>query len=157
MDIEVVDAKTGKSLKATIVEPPASFYEFANHSELTGEKIKAMIDRLDVSADIKAMLHSFSSATITVGRSIVKIGRKIIDALFSLVKHFPALSFGVLFGLLVGALVASIPVIGALLGTLATTIGLAFGIALGAKNELEKNDLGERINSFLKGFGPLAA
>jgi hypothetical protein len=157
MDVEVVDVKTGKSFKATIVEPPASFFEFTGHSDLTGEQVKVMIDRLNVSADIKSMLHSFSSATITVGRSIVKIGRKIIDVLFSLVNHFPALSFGALFGLLVGALIASIPVIAALLGTLAITIGLAFGIAIGAKHELGKDDLGDRVNSFIKELGALAA
>lgn len=157
MDVEVVDLKTGKSFKATIAEPPASFYDFTSHCDLTAEQIKGTIDRLNVSADIKAMLYSFSSATLTVGRAIVKIGRKIIDMLFSLVNHFPALSFGVLFGLLVGALVASIPLLGALLGTLATTIGLALGVALGAKYELGTDDLGDRIKAFVQELRALAA
>jgi hypothetical protein len=49
---------------------------------------------MNVSAGTKALLHSFSKATLTAGKAIIKVGRKIIDVLFSLLRQFPHLTFG---------------------------------------------------------------
>ena len=86
---------------------------------------------------------------------ILKIGRKIIDILFSLMRAFPNVTFGIIFGLVVGALIAAIPFIGAVLGGLATHIAVAFGVVLGAKADFESGGLGKRIEAVLAEFAPL--
>ena len=156
MDVNVNDAKSGKPFTATISEPPTSFFDFVGSFELSDDRIRSLIDNINVSADMKALLYSFSKATITVGRAIVKIGRKILDSLFSLLKSFPSLTFGMAFGLVVGALIAAIPLIGAVLGGPATILALGFGVVLGGMNELKQGDLGERVSDLLDRLSPLA-
>lgn len=156
MDVNVIDAKSGKPFAASISEPPPSFFDFIGSFELSDDRIRSLIDNMNVSADTKALLYSFSKATITVGRKIIKIGRKILDFLFSLLKSFPNLTFGLAFGLVVGALVAAIPLIGAALGGFATVLALGFGVVLGGMNELKQGDLGERVSDLLDRLSPLA-
>ncbi len=156
MAVNVNDAKSGKTFTAPISEPPTSFFDFVGSVELSDDHIRSLIDNLNVSADTKALLYSFSKATITVGRTIVKIGRKITDFLFSLLKSFPSLTFGVVFGLVVGALIAAIPLIGTVLGPPAAVLALGFGVVLGGMNELKQGDLGERVSDLLDRLSPLA-
>lgn len=156
VEINAIDAKTGKPTKSTIPEPPPSFFAFVGAFDLTDDKVKALIDRMNVSADTKAMLYSFSRATLKVGRSIIRIGRKIIDTLFSFMKNFPALSFGAIFGLIVGALIAAIPIVGVVLGPLATTLAVGLGVVLGGLKDMDRPDLGEHMRQFLDELRPLA-
>lgn len=156
MDVNVNDVKSGKPFTTTISEPTASFFDFVGSFDLSDDRIQGLIDNINVSADTKALLYSFSKATITVGRTVVKIGRKILDFLFSLMKSFPNLTFGIAFGLVLGALIAAIPLIGAALGGLATVLALGFGVVLGGINELKQGDLGERVSDLLERLSPLA-
>lgn len=112
---------------------------------------------MNVSADTKALLYSFSKATIKTGRMIVKIGRKIVDVLLSIARQFPNLTFGVVFGLVVGLLVSAIPLIGAVLGSLALSISMALGVAMGGYQELQSGDLKNRLETVLAEFAPLRA
>lgn len=156
MGVSANDAKSGKPSTATASEPPPSFFDFVGSVELSDDLILSLIDNLNVSADTKALLYSFSKATITVGRAIVKIGRKILDFLFSLLKNFPHLTFGMAFGLVVGALIAAIPLIGTALGGTSTLLALGFGVVLGSMKELKQDDFGERVRDFLRRLSPLA-
>lgn len=157
MKIVSIDPTTGKELITEIEDPNPSFFSFVADTDLTDEQIKSLIDRMDVSADVKALLYSFSKATIKAGKVILKIGRKIVDILFAAVRAFPNITFGVIFGLIVGALVASIPVIGFVFGSLATTIAVAFGFVVGTKADLLEGDMGKRIEGILSQFAPLRA
>jgi hypothetical protein len=157
IEIDVIDAKTGKPVKATIPEPPESFFSFATQFDASDEQIKRLIDRMGVSADTKAMLYAFSKATLRVGRAIVRIGRKIIDTLVSFTRQFPALTFSVVFAVVVGACVTAIPVIGLLLGPLATKLALCLGVVLGGAREFQRADLEERVRAFIDQLRPLAA
>jgi hypothetical protein len=156
MNFNENDAKSGRPFTTTDCEPPASFFDFIRNVELSDDRIRNLIENINVSADTKALLYSFSSLTITVGRSIGKIGRKILDFLFLLLKSFPGLTFGVAFGLVVGALITAIPLIGTVIGGPATLLALGFGVVLGGVNELKQGDLGERVSDFLDRLSPLA-
>jgi len=155
MDILTIDAKTGKEATMSIPDINSGFFAFANNFELNDEQVRSFIDRMKISADAKALLYQFSKATIRAGAAIIKIGRKIIDILFSTMNAFPNITFGVIFGLVVGALVASIPLIGAVLGSLATAIAVILGVVLGANEELKSGDLGERVKVILAEFSSL--
>lgn len=155
MDIEYIDVNTGKILKHKINDPNHDFFDFLASFDSTEAKTKNKIDSLNISADAKALLFSLNKFAFTAGKFVLKIGKKIIDVILSLLKHFPYLSFGVIFGLVLGALVAAIPLIGAALGSLATTIALALGVTLGGLKEFESNDLKNRIDEFIKELAPL--
>ena len=155
VEFTFIDPKTGKEFRAVIQEPQPAFFEFVGNVELNDAQIRARIDRMDVSADTKALLYSFSKSTLNMGKVLVKIGRKVIDILFTMLRQFPHMTFGVLFGLILGALVASIPLIGMVLGPVAFPIAIAFGVTLGAKADFAQGDIGDRIAAILAEFAPL--
>ena len=155
MEFTIIDPKTGKEFTASIQNPEPAFFEYVGAVELNDAQIRARIDRMDASADTKALLYSFSKATLNMGKVLVKIGRKIIDILFTMLRQFPNMTFGVLFGLILGALVASIPLIGVILGPFAFPIAIAFGVTLGAQADFAQGDMGDRIAAILSEFAPL--
>jgi hypothetical protein len=157
MKVVSIDSKTGKEVITDIADPDPSFFSFIGGTELSDEEIRSKIDRMNVSADVKALLYSFSKATIKAGKVLLKIGRKIIDIIFSLIKAFPNITFGIIFGLVVGALITAIPVIGFVLGSLATSIAVAFGFIVGAKADFESGDIGARVDALVAEFSPLRA
>lgn len=99
------------------------------------------IDRMEMSADAKALLLDLARITIRVGEVVVAIGRKVVDFAFELMKAFPNMVFGVIVGVLVAALVGSVPVIGAMLAPLA----VAFGLAKGALEDVKDSGLRGRV------------
>ena len=155
MKLIAIDSKTGKEITTEVPDSNSDFLSFLNTFELTDEQLRQKIDRINASADVKSLLFSFSKTSIKAGKIIIKIGKKIIDILFSFIRAFPNITFGVIFGLVVGALVASIPLIGFVLGSLATSIAVAFGFILGAKADMESGEIGEKINALLDQFAPL--
>lgn len=164
MKVVSIDPTNGREVITNIADPDPSFFSFVNGIELSDEDIRSKIDCMNVSADTKALLYSFSKATIRAGNAILKIGRKIIDIIFTFVRNFPNIAFGVIFGLVVGALVASIPLIGLILGPIATPIAILLGIVLIGRKDWENVDMGERmepiltqIETILDLFAPLRA
>ena len=157
MKVSSTDPKTGKEVATEIPDLNAGFFLFINDTELNDEQIRAQIEKMSVSADVKAMLFSFSKAALRTGKVIMKVGRKILDILFSIIRAFPNITFGVIFGLVVGALVAFIPAIGFLVGWLVTPIAVGFGFVVGAKADLEAGEMRQRIDAILVQFSPLRA
>lgn len=157
MKVTIIDEQTGKEFQNEIPEPKAEFFSFVRETNLNEDQIRSSIDQMNVSADIKSLLHSFSKTTIRAGRAILKIGRKIIDFIFSLMKTFPYITFGVIFGLVAGMLIASIPLFGIVLGGLVTKLAVLFGFVLGSKTEFDSGDLGQRVESLIAEFAPLRA
>lgn len=157
MKITIIDTQTGKEIQNEIPEPRPEFFNFLRETNLNDDEICSKIDHMNVSADIKSLLHSFSKTTIRAGQAIINIGRKIIDIIFALMKAFPNITFGIIFGLVVGMLIAVIPLLGVLLGALVAKLAVLFGIILGAKAELESSDLGQRVATLISEFAPLRA
>ncbi len=156
-DIAYEDPDSGKTVSREVPDPPPSLLEFLRKQDWSDAQIAALIDRLSLSADAKANLVMFTKATLKIGKTIVKIGRKIIDMVFSLLRHFPAMGFAVIFALFLGALISAIPLIGAVIGPLAMTIAGIAGVAIGGRAELMSGDFGTRVQAFLQELRPLAA
>lgn len=156
MKLMVIGSESGKEISATISEPRTNIDAFFNDLEFSNEHVCKHIDHMAVSADVKTLLHSFSKVTIKAGKVILKVGRKIIDIIFSTLKAFPGVTFGVVFGLIVGALIATVPVIGTAFSAIVTPIVVALGIMFGAKSDLDAG-LSKRIEVILSDFEPLRA
>ncbi|MEL5879434.1 hypothetical protein [Cereibacter sphaeroides] len=115
------------------------------------------IERLNISADVKALLRDLSRITLRVGEAVVSIGRKIIDFAFELVKSYPSTTFGLATGLIVGTLVAGIPLLGPLLGPILTPLLSAFGLTLGALEDLKDGGVRRRIDALERSVATVLA
>ena len=123
--------------------------------DMAEDKTKKIIDGLDISADAKSMLFSFSKVTIRAGETIIKIGRKIIDYICNVFTEFPSTSFGLLFGAIAGFLIASIPIIGVVLGPLFGPIAMILGLVGGLGEDLKDRALIRRVSEINAKFNPL--
>ncbi len=155
MRLTATNCETGETLEVDASEVDVSFIEMLAEFDFSDEKVKSIIDNLDVSADIKVLLYKFSKVTIYVGERMVKIGRKIMDFVCAVRKEYPHASFGLVFGAIVGALISSIPIIGFALGGIATPILMTFGLIGGLNEDLKDKDLERRIASVNGKFLPL--
>ncbi|MXZ26594.1 MAG: hypothetical protein F4Y80_17380 [Caldilineaceae bacterium SB0665_bin_21] len=112
-----------------------------NTFELSKKKVKDRIDNLDISSDSKFMLHSLVDKTIEVvvdtGKVVIWIGRKILEVVIFVGRHFPNATFGMLLGAVLGILIASIPIIGWLLGGIAPLLAI-LGLSLGAIEDFKQ-------------------
>ncbi|MFZ4986606.1 MAG: hypothetical protein ACOYLF_14190 [Blastocatellia bacterium] len=153
IEVEFVDAQTGKLTSKKMQEPSMSFFEVIKSEQWTDRQIESFIDRLDISADAKANLASFAKVTVKVGREVLRIGRKILDVLFSFLRSFPGIGFGVIFAVVISTLLSAIPLVGAVLGPIASTLIIAFGGYVDLKNPA----FSERLDAFVEELRPLAA
>jgi hypothetical protein len=153
IEVEFIDAQTGKFASKKLQEPPMSFFDAVRSEQWTDRQIETFIDRLDISADAKANLAAFAKVTVKVGREVVRIGRKIVDVLFSFLRNFPGIAFGVIFAVVITTLLSAIPLLGAVLGPVASTLLVVFGGYVDLKNP----EFSARLNAFVEELRPLAA
>lgn len=155
MIINGKDPESGKEYESEADGVEEEFVESMSDFDMSDDDIKRFIDNLNISADVKSMLYSFTKATIRAGEYIIKIGRKIIDYVISLCKAYPNATVGAIFGAIVGYLISAIPVIGVVLGPLFTPIAIAIGIVIGVKEDLKDKDLERKIVEINAKFSPL--
>ena len=157
MKIKAIHSVTGEIFEQEAKSVNAEFIESMSEFSATEEKIKSMIDNLSISADAKSLLYTLSRATIRVGEYVLKIGKKIIDFVCSILNEFPNAVFGLVFAAIAGFLIASIPVIGAVLGGIVTPILLACGLVGGLVEDLKDKTLARKIAEINAKFSPLNA
>jgi hypothetical protein len=118
--------------------------------------IVSALDRLDISADAKALLRDLADLTVTVGRQVLAVGRKIVAFALGLLKAFPNTLFGVTVGLIVASLIGSAAVIGTFLAPVLGPLLVAFGLTVGAIRDMVDGGLREAVAEFveeLRGIG----
>jgi len=146
-------SEADKAFKVAIEAPPEGFLDFVSDFRLDDAGIRRMIDRLSLSADLKSRLFALSKLSIRVGVTTIRLGRKILDLVFSLVKQFPQAAFGALLGAIAGALVGLVPVLGWVLGPVVTPIlaalGLGAGFFLDFKDKMLKQAIDARLAAFV--------
>jgi hypothetical protein len=157
MLVQGVNPETGETYQVESDKVDQEFIKKMSLFDISDADIKRTIDNLNISADAKSLLYSFSSATIKAGEFIIKIGRKIIDYICELLQKFPNATFGLIFGAIAGFLITTIPLLGAVLGALLTPILMAFGMLGGLKEDLKDKELERKISEINAKFTPLRA
>lgn len=157
MKIQGKNPETGEKFSAENHTINQDFVESLLNFDMSDDAVKKLIDNLDVSADVKLLLFSFSKATIQIGEYIIKIGRKIIDYVCLLYQEYPSVTFGIIFGAIAGFLISAIPVIGFVLGPIFTPIAVAIGLVGGLHNDLMDKRLERKIKEINASFLPLGA
>ncbi|MBC7737358.1 MAG: hypothetical protein H7245_09115 [Candidatus Saccharibacteria bacterium] len=121
-------------------------------ASLSLRKIKSSLERLNCSADTKALLMDLAQITFKVGEKIISVGRKVISFALDLVQRFPNTTFGLVVGLTLSVLVSSIPLLGLVLGPLLTPLFLAFGLSMGALADFKDIGVRSRISELEQKF-----
>ncbi len=129
---------------------------FVNSTERSDAQILRRIDSLSLSADAKALLADLLKFGTEVGNAVLRIGRKVLDFVLSLIQQFPKLGFAVVLATVVAALLSMVPVLGGLLGPVLTPLALALGVSWGALKEYETGDLADRVKEVAARFTPVA-
>ena len=106
------------------------------------------LDRVEMSADAKAIVAQVLDTTVTVGKKVFEIGRQLVAYVFDLMKRFQGIAFGVGIALTVSFLVASTPLIGGPLATMLIPLLLAFGLIQGALEDVRNGALRDDISRF---------
>lgn len=155
MKIQGTNPETGTIFQAESENIDSSFIESMMKFDMSDEAIRKLIDNLNVSADVKSLLYSFSKATIKVGEAIIKVGRKIIDFVCRLVRDYPNAAFGLIFGAIVGFLISSIAILGVVLGPIFAPIAMALGLIGGLREDIKDKELARKIDQINAKFSPL--
>jgi hypothetical protein len=155
MKISGINPETGEQFQTEAEGVNSDFIDQMSEFEMSEAGIKKLIDNLDISADAKSILHRISTVTIRAGTFILKVGRKIIDYVCSVLKNFPSASFGMVFGAIIGVLISSIPIIGVVLGPVATPILIALGLIKGLREDIKDLNLARKITEINAKFSAL--
>ncbi len=138
---EVLTAEAARELQA-----------FIDKTERTDEQIRRRIESLEVSADLKALLSDLLRMATRVGEIVLRIGRKILDFVLTLARHFPTLTFAVVIASVLTMLVAIVPVVGALLASVIGPLMYAVGVGGATALEVRSRDFRQRVEEFAAGF-----
>lgn len=106
------------------------------------------IERIDLSADAKAVTVKLMNLTLEVGGRILELGKAVLTFVLDLIKRFPHLTFGVAVALIVSFLIAAVPVVGPPLSALMTPILVAFGLSVGALEDMWSGVLKRDVQRF---------
>jgi hypothetical protein len=150
MIIEMTNQETKKKVEIEVDDINVDELKEQFKPVLTEERLRKIIDNLDVSADVKAILSELLTFSIKIGEVVLEVGRKIIEVIKILVKAYPNTAAGLVVGALIGLLLSSIPVLGWLLGWLLVPLFTALGLALGMWKDLGNSELGTAIEDVMK-------
>ena len=155
MEITGSSLDTGKAKTVDIPDISPSLLETLASLKLSKKELQAKIDDLPLSADVKAFLYQIAGGVVRVGAAVIKVGQKVIEAVFSICEKFPNTTFGFIFGAIAGSLIASIPILGFVLGSVVTPLLMALGLMAGANADFADQALERKVKEALHTFGPL--
>lgn len=139
------------------VDQALELQAFVNTTERTDAQILRRLESLEVSADVKALLGDLLRLATRVGETVLRVGRKILDFVLTMIRHFPTLSFAVVIATVLTLLVSMVPFVGGVLASIVGPLLMALGVGGAAWLEAQEADFRERVAQFAAGFQPSAA
>jgi len=155
MIVEAVEPESGKTMQMECAAESEGEIRDLLSFDLSEVLLKKRIDALAISADAKSILFTIAKTTIRVGSMVVKIGRKVLDTITTILAEFPMASTGTIFGAIFGYLVTSVPIIGFVFGPFIGALAIAFGFAVGAIQDMGNKALERRIRLSVVSFETL--
>ncbi len=139
MYAEVIHPDTGEKLTLKLPNISTIDLDRMQKEYTTDQKINSYIEQLAVSAEIKALLSKLAEFTVTVGRTMIKMGKKILEMVFMLAAKYKHAAFGLLLGAMLASLIASIPLFGPPLAAFLQPLLMLFGLGKGLWEDLKKD------------------
>ncbi len=103
------------------------------------EEIKSYIENLPVSAEIKAVLFKLSKFTISVGNTLIRLGKRLLEIVIMLGSKYKHATFGLIIGAFLTALISLIPWIGPPLASFLGPLLMLFGFTKGLWEDLKRD------------------
>ena len=152
MKTEAIDSDGNKITVEIEDDKVNRLYEEFKSRGRPKRELDRMINNLEISADAKVLIKSIMDAVIKVGDVVLRIGKRIIEIVFDIVKRFPNATFGLILGMTLSVLIASIAIIGAILGPLTEAVLIALGLAAGFMKDM---NIEQAIKDATASFKPL--
>ena len=105
-------------------------------SPVSKSTLRRAINALHGDAEMKAFLKTVSELTLKIGKTVLFVGRKLVEAILEGLKRYPNTAAGLVVGGILGILISSIPLVGWLLGWI-TPVLMAVGGGLGFLEDLK--------------------
>ena len=119
--------------------------EKLNDNVLEKVKMELLLDKLDISAELKAFLSYLLDLTVNIGKKIINIGIKLFKTLYYFIKTFSGFSINFILGAILAYTMLQIPVIGGYISSI--VLGFSAGNAI---YEEMKGDVKEKFEQFWK-------
>lgn len=142
MIVEVTHPETGETIQVDMPNLNESTLATLQREHATNQQLRAHIERLPVSAEVKVILFNLAKFTVRVGEAIVSLGKRILEIGLALANKYPNATMGLIVAALLASLIALVPVIGpfvaGFLGPLMAIYGLVDGFLTDLKSSKPK-------------------
>ena len=155
MKTEALDSDGNKIIVEIEDDKVNRLYEEFKSKGRPKRELNRMIDNLAISADAKVLIKSIMDAVIKVGDVVLRIGKRIVEIVFDIVKRFPNVTFGLVLGVIFSVLIASIPIIGAILAPLLAPVLIAFGLGAGFMKDMRGSPIVQAVKDETSSLEPL--
>ena len=157
MKVKATNTKTGQSINIEADDIAEETIAELSKNYFSQNEIKNFIDNLSLSPEVKTILWSVAETTITIGKSVISIGSKIIEMIIFFVKKNPNTFIGIIVGSILGIVLSGIPVLGFILGWLLKPLCIALGMGLGFWKDMQEINLKLKVESAVNDmFGGLS-
>ncbi|MCP5313166.1 MAG: hypothetical protein H6955_06400 [Chromatiaceae bacterium] len=159
MIVEVVHPETGERYSVDIPSLSEEKLAAMKREYATDQQLKAHLDKLPLPAEVKAILHKIAKFSIEIGKTIIAIGKRVIEIALLVAKKFPNTTLGLIVGAILTALLALIPFIGPALSSIIGTLATIYATTRGFIDDLRSSNpqIVEEINEAVSVFRPLGA
>ena len=151
MQMELFNFETDKLQTISTEKIPTNFMESFTENTLSEKQFQRYLDNLPLSADQKLLVSKMADFTISAGKTVLRIGRKILELAFNFLKKFPATSFGLIVGLVISNYIPAgvargfaIPVVASLLALLKKIV-ILYALGVGFKEDIKDTALASKI------------
>jgi hypothetical protein len=145
--IKVKEPKTNQWKNITISQAQFKALHDLNEGKTVQDKILKSIEDLDTTPETKSFLESVLNYTINAGGTIIKVGKKVVEIILSIHKHFPKALLGAVIGLVIGSIISKIPLLGWVLSWVLTPLATVAGAMIGAKKDIADKNLLDKVES----------
>jgi len=159
MQAEITHPDTGEVFVIEMSNLKPSDLDTMKKEYTTNAKLKTYIEQLPVSAEVKALLFKLSQFTVSISKTIIKMGKAILEMVFMLAAKYKHATFGILLGALLGSLIAAVPFLGPPLAAFLQPLMMLFGFGKGLLEDLKRDspDIVRSVTEAGSVFYPLNA
>lgn len=137
---EVIHPETGEKFSIDIPSISADDLDHLAKEYTKDEEIKSYIEKLPVAAEVKAILFKLSKFSISVGNTLIRFGKRVLEIVMMLVSKYKNATFGLIIGAMLTVLIAMIPWIGAALSSFLGPLLMLLGFTKGLWEDLKKDE-----------------
>jgi hypothetical protein len=138
MYAEVIHPETGEKYTLDMPNLKPSDLDTMKKEYTTNETVRSYIEQLSVSAETKLLLMKIAEFSISVGNTVIKMGKKILEMVIMLASKYKHAAFGMLLGALLASLIAAVPFLGPPLAAFLQPLLMLIGLGKGLWEDLKK-------------------